>query len=208
MQIELYDFSGNNSGSVDFDSSILGDKVRVRLIHQAVKMYEANKRMGTAHAKTRSEVAGSHRKPWRQKGTGRARAGRRQSPIWVGGGVVFGPRRRDYSLSMPRKARRHALKSALLSKFQDNEVLAFTGFELERPATKSVAQFICNAGLEGRSVLFVTADYDRNAYLSVRNIPRAHICKLSDLNTYDVMRYSRIVFSQPALEQLAQEAAK
>lgn len=208
MQIELYDFSGNSTGKVDFDTSALGDKVRVKLIHQAVKMYEANKRTGTAQAKTRSEVAGSHRKPWRQKGTGRARSGTRQSPIWVGGGVAFGPRRRDYSLTMPKKARRHALKSALLSKFQDDEILAFTGFDLERPATKSVAQFICNIGLEGRSVLFVTDEYDRSAYLSVRNIPKAHICKLSDLNTYDVMKYSRIVFSQPALEQLAQEAVK
>jgi len=208
MDIELYDFAGNPVGKVEFDPSVLGEKVRIRLLHQAVKMYEANRRVGTAKTKTRSEVAYSKRKPWRQKHTGRARAGARSSPIWAGGGTVFGPKPRDYSFTMPKKSRRLALKSALLSKFQDEEVVSFTGFELSEPRTKAVAGFLGKAGLAGESVLFVVNEHDETALKSVRNIPKVSLMRLSDLNAYEVLRHKRVVFEKGALERLAEEAAR
>lgn len=208
MDINLFDLSGSSVGTVSFDHSVLGDSVRIRLLHQAVKMYEANKRVGTAQAKTRSEVAGQRKKPWRQKGTGRARSGTKQSPIWVGGGVVFGPRARDYSWTMPKKSRKLALKSALLSKFQDDEVIAITGIELDSPKTKAISGFLNKTGMNEHSVLFVVNSYDKNVILSVRNVPNAAVDQLSNLNAYDILKYKRIVFTQEALSLLGEEATR
>ena len=208
MDINLFDLSGSSVGTVSFDHSVLGDSVRIRLLHQAVKMYEANKRVGTAQAKTRSEVAGQRKKPWRQKGTGRARSGTKQSPIWVGGGVVFGPRARDYSWTMPKKSRKLALKSALLSKFQDDEVIAITGIELDSPKTKAISGFLNKTGMNKHSVLFVVNSYDKNVILSVRNVPNAAVDQLSNLNAYDILKYKRIVFTQEALSLLGEEATR
>ena len=208
MDINLFDLSGNSVGTVSFDQSVLGDSVRIRLLHQAVQMYQANKRVGTAQAKTRSEVAGRRKKPWRQKGTGRARSGTKQSPIWVGGGVVFGPRARDYSWTMPKKSRKLALKSALLSKFQDDEVIAISGMELDSPKTKAISGFLNKTGLIDTSVLFVVGSYDKNIILSVRNVVKASVDQLSNLNAYDVLKYKRIVFTQEALSLLGEEATR
>ena len=206
MDITLFDFGGNPVGKVSFDTSKLGDKVRIRLLHQAVKMYEASKRLGNAFTKTRGEVAYVKAKPFRQKGTGRARSGSRNSPVWVGGGTVFGPRPRDFSFTMPKKSRRLALKSALLSKFQDDEVFAFTGFELVEPRTKDVAVFLRNTGLDASSVLFVDTEYRDIPVKSVRNIPKVNVMKISDLNAYEVLKHKNLVITQEALTLLGEGA--
>ncbi len=167
-----------------------------------------NLRVGTANTKTRGEVLYHKRKPWRQKGTGRARSGSRNSPIWVGGGVVFGPRPRDFSWSMPKKSRKAALRSALLSKFQDSEVIALNGIDLREPHTKTMASFLDKVGIAADRVLFVSDSVDRNALLSVRNLPKARIMQLSDLNTYEVLKHKHIVFTTSALDLLGKERAE
>jgi large subunit ribosomal protein L4 len=177
-------------------------------MHQAVQMYQDNLRVGTAQAKTRGEVCYTKRKPWRQKHTGRARSGTKSSPVWVGGGVVFGPRARDFSWSMPKKSRRLALKSALLSKFQDSEVLALKALDLDTPRTKVVSEFLKKLGLNGDRVLFVSSEVGANTVLSVRNIPKAAVMRLDDLNAYEVLRHKRIIFTQSALDVLSKEAAQ
>ncbi|MFA4986482.1 MAG: 50S ribosomal protein L4 [Candidatus Brocadiia bacterium] len=208
MDIQIYDFEGKSAGTVPFDTAALGDKILPRLMHQAIVMYEANKRVGTAKVKTRSEVLFTKRKPWKQKHTGRARAGRFSSPLWVGGGRVFGPKPHDFSRGMPKKARRLALRSALLSKFQDSEVFALTAFDISEPRTKLVAGFLRNSGIPGPSILFVTKDVDPNVVKSVRNISKVSIMPVADLNCYDVLRHKTIIFTADALAQLGQEASK
>ncbi len=208
MDINLYKLDGSTAGTVSFDVALLDSKVRIRLLHQAVKMYEANKRQGNAFTKVRSEVCFTKRKPWRQKHTGRARSGSASSPVWVGGGVVFGPRPRDFSFSMPAKSRKTALKSALLSKFQDDEVCALTGFDLKEPRTAAIAKFLAKTGLNQNSVLFVTAELDPIAVKSVRNLDKANILPVSDLNAYEVLRHAKVVICKDALDRIAEEAAR
>ncbi|MEQ8767512.1 MAG: 50S ribosomal protein L4, partial [Planctomycetota bacterium] len=134
--------AGGSVSTVSVDESVYGEKVRRRLLHEAVLMYEANQRVGTASTKGRSDVSGSHRKLWRQKGTGRARPGNVTNPVWRGGGTMFGPKPRDFSYSMPKKALRQALRSALLSKFRDGEVCQIDGLSFDAPSTKKAAQLV------------------------------------------------------------------
>jgi large subunit ribosomal protein L4 len=193
--------SDNTLGTAEIDVSPLGDKVKRRLLFDAVHMYEARKRVGTACTKTRSEVAGSGKKPWRQKGTGRARAGARQSPIWRGGGIVHGPRPRDHGYSLPRRALKEALRSAVLSKFRDDEVRLVEDLSFESPSTKRMAAVLQDAEASG-ACLVVTAARDRNVHLSCRNLPHVGCLPVSDLNAYDVLRYRHMVLSNDACAKL------
>jgi len=191
-------------GTTEIDVTRLGDKVKRRLLFDAVHMYEARKRVGTAATKTRAEVAGSGKKPWRQKGTGRARAGARQSPIWRGGGITHGPRPRDYSYALPRKALKEALRSAVLSKFRDDEVRLVEELAFASPSTQRMAALLRAAGVS-RSGLVVTADRDAHVYLSCRNLPYVGCLPVADLNAYDVLRYRHIVLSSDALAKLLEQ---
>jgi large subunit ribosomal protein L4 len=177
------------------------DDKGLQAVHDAVVAYMASQRSGTACAKTRSEVAGTGKKPWRQKGTGRARAGSFQSPIWRGGGVVFGPRPRDFRKDINKKTRKLALKKALSERIKSGEVLVVDQINLGKPQTKAVVQILDNLKVDG-TALFVMANVDENVQLSARNIPYVGITTSQSLNTYDTLKFDRIVMTKDAVAGL------
>lgn len=197
------------SGSVketDVDLSTFGERVLGRTLKDAVVMYEANARAGTHKAKTRGEVAGPNNKFWKQKHTGRARMGTKKSPIWRGGGVIFGPRPRDYSYQMPVKARRAALRNALYTKFADGEVSLADGWPSDKPSTKQAFAVLKTLGAE-RSTLVVTDQQDNNLYLSLRNVPLVDVRPVTDLNAHHVLLRRNLVLTPAALEALQKRCA-
>jgi len=203
MEVKLLK-SDNTLATTEIDVAPLGDKVKKRLLFDAVHMYESRKRVGTACTKTRSEVAGSSRKPWRQKGTGRARSGTRKSPIWRGGGITFGPKPRDYGYSLPRRALKEATRSALLSKFRDDEVRIVEDLSFEKPSTKRLTALLKDAGVEG-ACLVVTAEQDANVYLSCRNIPHVACLPIRDLNAYDLLKHRHMMIAGEACTKLLEQ---
>jgi large subunit ribosomal protein L4 len=207
MELPVYNEAGEVTGKVQFDPAVLGDKVKRRLLHQAVVMYEARQRAGTVKTKTRAERAGSGKKPWRQKGTGRARAGAKRSPLWRKGGIIWGPKPRDFAYSMPAQARREALRSALLAKFQDNEVKVIEKLVFDAPKTKRLAAMLGKLGIKSRCLLAVKG-HDGNMWKSIRNIPRASLSPVGDLNAYEVLRGGQLIFTQEALESLPEAVKK
>jgi large subunit ribosomal protein L4 len=207
MELPVYNESGELAGKVQFDESVLGDKVKRRLLHQAVVMYEARQRTGTAKTKTRAERAGTGKKPWRQKGTGRARAGSRRSPLWRKGGTIWGPKPRDYAYAIPAAARREALRSALLSKFREERVKVIDKLDFETPKTKRMATVLRNLGISGRCLLAVKG-HQPVLYKSVRNIPRTSMSPIGDLNAYEVLRGGEVLFTREAIEALPEVVRK
>lgn len=177
------------------------DEKGLQAVHDTVVAYMASQRSGTACAKTRSEVAGTGKKPWRQKGTGRARAGSFQSPIWRGGGVVFGPRPRDFRKDVNKKTRKLALKKALSERIKSGEVLVVDQINLDKPQTKAVVEILSNLKVDG-TALFVMANVDENIQLSARNIPYVEITTSQSLNTYDTLKFDRIVMTKDAVAGL------
>lgn len=177
------------------------DDKGLQAVHDAVVAYMASQRSGTACAKTRSEVVGTGKKPWRQKGTGRARAGSFQSPIWRGGGVVFGPRPRDFRKDINKKTRKLALKKALSERIKSGEVLVVDQINLDKPQTKAVVEILDNLKVDG-TALFVMAHVDENVQLSARNIPYVEITTSQSLNTYDTLKFDRIVMTKDAVAGL------
>jgi large subunit ribosomal protein L4 len=177
------------------------DDKGLQAVHDAVVAYMASQRSGTACAKTRSEVAGTGKKPWRQKGTGRARAASFQSPIWRGGGVVFGPRPRDFRKDINKKTRKLALKKALSERIKSGEVLVVDQINLDKPQTKAVVEILDNLKVDG-TALFVMANVDENVQLSARNIPYVGITTSQSLNTYDTLKFDRIVMTKDAVAGL------
>jgi large subunit ribosomal protein L4 len=191
-----------DTGTVKVDPAALGGKVRSRLVHEACIMYEANKRVGTHKTRTRAELAFANKKPWRQKGTGRARAGTRRSPLWRGGGTIFGPVPRDYSYSMPAKSRRRATQSALLSKFRDGEVVVVSGIEIKEGKTKEVAGALAKLGLAGgRRVLIGLPAYDEKFVRAARNLEDVAVLPVQEFNAYELLRNKMLVLTKPALER-------
>lgn len=187
---------------VSVDPAEFGGKVKVRLMHEAVILTEQNGRLGTVNTRDRSMVAGANRKPWRQKGTGRARHGTHKSPIWRQGGVVHGPKPHSYKVRMPKQARRSALRSAFLAKLLDNEVLVVSDLAFPQPKTKEAAKVISALGLGSESVLVVTPQHDPAAYRSLRNIPTVSVRSVRELCCYDVLRHRRILLTKDALDEL------
>ena len=200
LEVAIRDTTGNTLGQAKVDEEVLGGHVRPKVMHQAVVRHLGNRRVGSHCTKTRGEIAGSTKKPWRQKGTGRARAGTKKSPIWVGGGVIFGPKPRDYRTAMPKKARRAARRSAVLAKLQDGEVVVVEALDLATVKTKEVASVLKNLGLSGMTTLIVTAMSDKTLYLSARNIPGVTVTTAADMNTYDVLRHKRVLMTRAALD--------
>jgi large subunit ribosomal protein L4 len=201
VQVPVYRIETGEVGSADIDESAFGDEIRWRLLRDAVVMYQANRRVGTHSTKTRAEVAGSRKKPYRQKGTGRARAGKRSSPVWRGGGIVFGPRPRDYSYSMPRKSLRQALRSAVLGKLRDGEVAMIEGGNLEKPRTKEVAKAFTGLSVEG-SALVVLSGQEPVLFRSARNLAGTRVRSADELNAYDVVTHDRLIFTKDGLGRL------
>ena len=199
----LYQFDTGKLGSAEVDETRFGEEVRWRVLRDAVVMYQANRRVGTHAAKTRAEVAGSKKKPWRQKGTGRARAGTKKSPIWRGGGVVFAKKPRDFGYSMPRKALREALRSAILGKLLDGEVALVENLSISEPKTKEVVKLLAGLSVEGSALIVHPGGQENDAVVkSARNIARTRIRTASELNAYDVVTHERLVLTKDGLDRL------
>ncbi len=204
--VPILNTEGAKVGEAELGDYFFGCEVNQPAMHQVVRMQLALSRAGTASTRSRGELRGGGAKPWRQKGTGRARAGSNRSPIWRGGGTVFGPTPRDYGFKVNRKVRRLALRSALSARAGEDAVTVLDGFELEAPSTKTAAGLLATLGIDA-SMLLVTAEYDENVEKSFRNIPGAGSLTVSTLNTYDILASDRIVFTRSALDAL-QESAK
>jgi len=198
----LYDFNGDLKGKVDLPESLFGGPVNRSVLYDAVRMYEANRRIGSANAKERGEISYSTVKPYRQKGTGRARAGMRSSPIWRGGGVVFPPKPRAYGWTVPKKVKRLALKSALADKSGDEGVVVVESVSMESPKTKLFNGFLQAAGLSGRKVLFVTAGFDENVFRSARNLKGVEFILASDMNALEILKADTLLFTKDALAKI------
>ena len=198
----LYDFNGDLKGTVDLPESLFGGPVNKAVLYDAVRMYEANRRTGSANAKERGEIRFSNAKPWRQKGTGRARAGRRSSPIWRGGGVVFPPKPRDYGFSVNKKVKRIALKSALSDKGGEESVVVEENVSMDAPKTRLFAGFLEAAGLSGRKVLFVSAGFDDNVFRSSRNLKGVEYILASDMNALKILKADTLLFTKDALAKI------
>lgn len=200
MQVKSY--KAGNVGEVEFDGSAFGEKVLYRTLKDAVVMHQANQRLGTVNTRGRSEVKGSNKKPYKQKHTGRARAGDRKSPIWRGGGTVFGPKPRDYSYHMPVKARRVALRSALAGKLADGEVVIADLGGFSQPSAKDARRILADLGAPRRACV-VTSEADTNVYKSFRNFPGVEVRSAANLCAFDVVAGGLIIAEQGALDKVA-----
>ena len=187
------------------NQAIFGAKTRAHLLHQAVVMQLANRRAGNAATKSKGFVRGGGKKPWRQKGTGRARAGSSRSPIWVGGGTTFGPQPRDYSYRLPRTARREALLSALSLKNRDGKIIVVDKFELEEAKTKLMVKALAELRVE--SAIIVIPQSHEKIERSARNLPKIKVLRVEGLNVYDLLRYDHVIFTQDALQRLEERLA-
>jgi large subunit ribosomal protein L4 len=199
---KLYDFSGALKGTVELPEALFGAPVNKAVLYDSVRQFLANQRRGTSKAKGRSDVSYSTRKPYRQKGTGRARAGMKSSPIWRHGGVVFGPHPRDYHYAIPRKMKRTALLSALSDKSLRESVVLVEGVAVEKPKTKPFSSFLEAAGLAGKRVLFVTDAWNDAVYRSMRNIPGVEIIVSRNMNAYGVLRADVLLITKEGLSSL------
>jgi large subunit ribosomal protein L4 len=201
MKIQSY--KAGKVGETELDGAPFGDKVLYRSLKDAVVMHQANQRLGTVSTKGRSDVAGSRKKPWKQKHTGRARAGDRKSPIWRGGGIVFGPHPRDFSYHMPAKARRVALRSALFGKIADSELVMADIGKFDAPSSKSARKILADLGAPRRALVVLNAA-DDNVWKSFRNFPSVTVRTAADLCAYDVLNGGLVIAETEALTALAE----
>jgi large subunit ribosomal protein L4 len=206
LSVPVYNESGKQIGAEEIDAAVLGGKVNPALLKQAVVMYQANRRQGTVAQKSRSEVEGSTRKLHRQKGTGRARMGNVRTPIRRGGGRAFPRRPRDFGQAMPRKMRRLARNQAVLAKIQSQDALILDGIAFEEPRTQRLATLL-QAVQADRGCIFATNGVDTNLVKSGRNLPRARVMNVADLNAFDVLSRRRLVFTKDAFDSFRQSAA-
>ena len=198
--VTVYNMEGNEVGTMELNDAVFGVEINEHLVHLAVVRQLANNRQGTQKAKTRSEVSGGGRKPWRQKGTGHARQGSIRAPQWTGGGVVFAPVPRDYEVKMNKKERRAALKSALTSKVQDNKFVVVDSLALADAKTKEMQKVLTN--LKADKALVVTADDDQKVVLSARNIADVQTATVNTINVYDVMKHNTVVVTKDAVASI------
>ena len=192
--VSVYNMEGNEVGSMELNDAVFGVEVNEHLVHMAVVQQLANNRQGTQKAKTRSEVSGGGRKPWRQKGTGHARQGSTRAPQWTGGGVVFAPTPRDYSVKMNKKERRAALKSALTSRVQENKLIVLDELKFDEVKTKAMQNVLNNLNVS--KAMVVLADNDANVVLSTRNIPDVVTALPNTINVYDVLKYNTVILTK------------
>jgi len=202
-KLDIIDRSGQPAAQVDLPESVFSQAGKDHLIYEAVLSYRANQRQGTAATKTRAFVSGGGKKPWRQKGTGRARVGSTRSPLWKKGGTVFGPQPRDYSYELPKKARRSALRSALAKKHAAQELIVTSELELKEPKTREAAALIKALKLD--SALLVDLAENANLFRAVRNLPRVKAVDVTGLNIYDVLAHKSVVFSRRAFEAVLEK---
>jgi large subunit ribosomal protein L4 len=207
MKISIKDTAGNDQGELEVKFPLIENGKGTQAVHDAVTAYRAAQRSGTACTKNVGEVTGSNKKPWRQKGTGRARAGSNQSPLWVGGGVVFGPRPRDFSKTISKKTRALALRKALTERLKAGDVIVLNELKLSSPKTKEFLQVIKALDLKGTALLVSNGD-DKNLVLASRNVEDLTITTSDSLNTYDVLRPDKLVFTKSAFEKVEARLTK
>ena len=198
--VSVYNMEGKEVGTMELNDAVFGVEVNEHLVHLAVVAQLANKRQGTQKAKTRSEVSGGGRKPWRQKGTGHARQGSTRAPQWTGGGVVFAPTPRDYSIRLNKKEKRAALKSALTSRVNDNKFVVVDELKFEEIKTKNFKNVMNNLNVS--KALVVLAENDQNVVLSARNIPEVRTSLVNTLSVYDILKYNTVVATKAAVASI------
>ena len=203
-KVKLYNIAGQETGEIELNDSVFGVDYNEAVIHQAVVRQMANERLGTHATKTRGLVRGGGKKPWKQKGTGRARVGSIRSPLWVGGGTVFGPTPRSHAKDMPRKARQLAVKSALSEKLRANELIVIDAIDFEAPNTKNVVKMLADLHSEGKALI---VDGARNTVLSARNIPGVKAYAPSGLNIYDIVNTDKLFLTQEAVKKIEEVLA-
>ena len=201
LKTNVYDMSGKLVGEIELSEAVFGITPNESVVHDVVKNHLANKRQGTQSALTRAEVSGGGRKPWRQKGTGRARQGSTRAPQWTHGGIVFAPKPRDYSYTLNKKAKRLALKSVLSAKAAEQNVVVIDEIKMDAPKTKAFAAFLNAVGCTSKT-LVVTANADQNVVRSGRNIEGCEVTFANLLNTYDVLHADKLVVDQAALQKI------
>ena len=201
LKTNVYNMSGELVGEIELSEAVFGIAPNASVVHDVVKNHLANKRQGTQSALTRAEVSGGGRKPWRQKGTGRARQGSTRAPQWTHGGIVFAPKPRDYSYTLNKKAKRLALKSVLSAKASEQAVVVIDEIKMDAPKTKEFAAFLNAVGCTSKT-LVVTAAADQNVVRSGRNIPGCEVTFANLLNTYDVLNADKLVVDQAALQKI------
>jgi large subunit ribosomal protein L4 len=207
-ELEIKDKNNNAVGKIALSEEVFGVAAKEGVVHNAVVNFLANQRQGTHATKTKGLVSGGGRKPWKQKHTGRARSGSNRSPLWRGGGIVFGPQPRDYSYSLPRKARQLALKAALSGKLSDGEITIVDSLTVGKPKTKEMVSLLKGLNLERKSTLIIVPEYDEAVFLSARNIPGVTVRRVSDLNSYDIASHGRVLMTRGAAEMLSEAGKK
>ena len=195
--VSVYNMEGNEVGTIELSDAVFGVDVNEHLVHMAVVAQLANKRQGTQKAKTRSEVSGGGRKPWRQKGTGHARQGSTRAPQWTGGGVVFAPVPRDYTIRLNKKEKRLALKSALTSRLQENKLIVVDELKFDEIKTKNFVNVMNN--LKADKALVVLNENDANVVMSARNIPTVKTALTNTINVYDILKYNKLILTKDAV---------
>jgi large subunit ribosomal protein L4 len=200
-KVALYDITGSQVGDIELSDAVFGVEVNNHVMYEAVKNYLANQRQGTQSAKTRAEVRGGGKKPWRQKGTGRARQGSIRAPQWKGGGIVFAPKPRDYSYSIPKKVKRLALKSALSSKVQDKEIIVVDKLALEQPKTKEMVKVLKNLN-SAKKTLVVIPERDEAVVRASANIPGVKTAYVNTINVYDILNCDSFLITKEAVNKV------
>lgn len=200
--VSVYNIEGNQVGEMELSNAVFGVEINEHLVHMAVVNHLAAKRQGTQSAKTRSEVSGGGKKPWRQKGTGHARQGSTRAPQWTGGGVVFAPKPRDYSFKLNKKEKRAALKSALTSRVVENKIIVLDAFNMDEIKTKKFKAVM--DALKVSKALVVVGGDNKNVVLSARNIPTVKTASTATINVYDILKYDTLVITQDAVATITE----
>ena len=199
-KVTMLNMAGQEAGTIELKDSIFGIEPNQNAVHAVVKNYLANQRQGTQSAKTRAEVRGGGIKPWRQKGTGRARQGSIRSPQWAGGGIVFAPKPREYRVSLPKSMRRVAMKSALTAKVLENEMIVLESLEMDAPKTKAIVTML--KAFDVKKALIVTAESNANVYKSGRNVEGIQVIPVNNINVYDLLKYDNLIITKDAVSKL------
>ncbi|MDY3118793.1 MAG: 50S ribosomal protein L4 [Peptoniphilus sp.] len=202
-KFQMIDMAGKSLEEIELSDDIFNVEINEHVVYLVVKNILANRRQGTQSAKTRAEVRGGGKKPWRQKGTGRARQGSIRSPQWRGGGIVFAPKPRSYRYTTPKKVRRLAMKSVLTSKVQEKELMVVDRLALDAPKTKALKEALTSMGA-AKKALIVTADSDKNVVLSARNLPNVEVSSVGTMNVYDILKYDSLILTKDALDKIVE----
>ncbi len=198
--VGLFNNEGQKVGDIELSEKVFGAKINADAVHQVVVALLANKRQGTQSTKTRTEVSGGGIKPWRQKGTGRARQGSIRAPQWIHGGIVFAPKPRDYRVSIPKAMKRTAMLSALSSKVAENEIVVLEDLKFDAPKTKEAVKLL--KAFDAKKALIVVSESDENVYKSIRNIPGAAVIPANNINVYDILKYEKFIITKDAVSKI------